>query len=84
MLNRSLLQAVERVQTPVILLHGEQDLRCPISQSEEFYAALKRLGKTAVLVRYPGEPHLFGQPLYIYDWHRRTIAWFDHYTRHLG
>jgi len=81
LLARSPLQAVERVETPVLLLHGEDDLRCPISQSEEFYVALKRLGKEAVLVRYPGESHSFSQPLHIYDRHRRTIAWFDHYTR---
>lgn len=80
LLERSPLQAVERVETPVLLLHGEEDLRCPISQSEEFYLALKRLGKSAVLVRYPGEAHSFSQPLHICDRHRRTIAWFDHHT----
>ncbi len=77
LLARSPLQAVEQVETPVLLLHGEQDLRCPISQSEEFYLALRKLSKPAAFVRYPGEPHSFNQPLHIYDRHRRTIAWFD-------
>jgi dipeptidyl aminopeptidase/acylaminoacyl peptidase len=81
LLGRSPLQEVEKIATPMLLLHGEDDLRCPVTQSEELYQALKRLGKTAVFVRYPGEPHSFGQPLHVYDRHRRTIAWFDHYVK---
>lgn len=46
-----------QVTTPLLLVHPEQDLRCPIGESEQFYAALKRLGKTAELVRFPGASH---------------------------
>lgn len=81
LLNWSPLQEVQNVTTPVLLLHGEDDLRCPVTQSEEFYLALKALGKTAVMVRYPGEPHAFGKPSHNYDRYRRLIAWFDHYVR---
>jgi acylaminoacyl-peptidase len=48
---------VENVQTPVMLIHSEQDLRCPIEQAEQFFTALKFLKKEAVFVRFPNENH---------------------------
>lgn len=65
---QSPLTYVTAVHTPVLIEHQEGDLRCPIGQGESFYAALKALGRTAVLVRYPGESHGMtrsGKP-----WHR--------------
>lgn len=46
-----------QVTTPIRLLHGEWDMRCPISQSEEFFTAVKRAGVDADLVRYPQSFH---------------------------
>lgn len=79
LLSRSPLSHVAKVKTPILLLHGENDLRCPIIQSEEFYVALRRLGKTAVLVRYPGEYHGLKQPLHRVDRYKRMISWFEYY-----
>jgi acylaminoacyl-peptidase len=45
------------VETPLLLIHPENDLRCPITESEQFYVALRRLGKEAELVRFPGGSH---------------------------
>lgn len=45
------------VTTPILLVHPDNDLRCPISESEQFYVALRRLGKEAELVRFPGGSH---------------------------
>jgi len=47
------LAYVKNVTTPVMMYCAEDDHRCPISQTEEFYTALKGLGKEAILVRYP-------------------------------
>jgi dipeptidyl aminopeptidase/acylaminoacyl peptidase len=47
------------VETPVLLMHGELDIRCPIAQSEEYYVALKRLGKQVEFIRFPGGYHGF-------------------------
>ena len=58
-LERSPLTYGDRVQTPVLLLHGEADIRCPIGQSEEYFVALKRQGKTVEFVRFPDCSHLF-------------------------
>ncbi|MGQ9736492.1 MAG: prolyl oligopeptidase family serine peptidase [Armatimonadota bacterium] len=43
------------IRTPLLIIHSEGDLRCPIEQAEQLFAALKVQGKEAVLVRYPQE-----------------------------
>jgi dipeptidyl aminopeptidase/acylaminoacyl peptidase len=48
---------VSDITTPVLLMHSEDDLRCPISQAEELFVALRLLGRDPVLVRFPGENH---------------------------
>lgn len=81
LMQHSPLAHVEQVTTPLLLLHGESDMRVPISQSEEFYVALKRLGKTAVMVRYPGEFHGLKRPVHRVDRYERLLAWFEHYRQ---
>ena len=53
LVERSPLTYVSEVQTPVLLMHGEEDYRCPIEQAEQFFVALKRQGKTVEFVRFP-------------------------------
>ena len=59
LLQRSPITFAPRVKTPTLLLHGEADARCPIGQSEQYFQALKRLGKEVELVRFPGCGHGF-------------------------
>ena len=47
---------VQNVKTPTLVLHGEQDLRVPISQGYEYYNALHRRGVKARMVVYPRTP----------------------------
>ena len=54
---RSLLSVVKNVRTPTMVLTGEEDYRTPMSESEQYYQALKLLGVDSTLVRVPGEPH---------------------------
>lgn len=56
-LERSPITYVDRVTTPVLILHCEEDHRCPIEQGEQWFTALRYLGKEAVFVRFPGESH---------------------------
>jgi dipeptidyl aminopeptidase/acylaminoacyl peptidase len=56
-MERSLTNLVGRVKTPTLLMTGEADYRTPISETEQFYQALKLLNVEAVLVRVPEEPH---------------------------
>ena len=75
---RSLLSVVKNVKTPTMVLTGEADWRTPMSDSEQYYQALRMLGVESVLVRVPDEPHgiqvrpshHIAKTLYI-------ISWFD-------
>ena len=79
---RSPITYATKVSTPVLLLHGESDLRCPISQSEEYFVALKRLGKVIDFVRFPGQNHGFpriGHLKMRKEYLTRMLAWLDCY-----
>lgn len=51
------LAYVSNVNTPLLLIHSENDLRCPIEQAEQFYTAIKRRGGEVTLVRIPNASH---------------------------
>jgi dipeptidyl aminopeptidase/acylaminoacyl peptidase len=53
----SAVMYAERVSTPLLILHGEADVRVPTFQGREFYVLLKERGKTVRMVTYPGSPH---------------------------
>lgn len=78
---RSPLSHVSDVETPILLMHGESDLRVRPGQTEEFYTALRRLNKTAVMIRYPGEFHSLRRPVHRIDRYERLLAWFDYYRK---
>ncbi len=80
-LERSPLSHVERIKTPLLLYHGEADLRCPIEQSEQMFTALHHLGKTVELLRVPGESHavLNGSPAHRIEVRRAILDWFRSY-----
>jgi dipeptidyl aminopeptidase/acylaminoacyl peptidase len=65
---------------PCLLYHAERDDRCPIGQTEEFYAALKARGQDVTFVRYPDETHvglwLGSKPSFRVDVVRRVNDWF--------
>jgi len=48
---------VKNVKTPLLILHSENDLRCPMEQAEQFYVMLKALRKDVEFVRFPEECH---------------------------
>src|SRR5207237_8104186 len=54
---RSPIRYVQNIRTPLLLTAGEMDLRCAMSQSEEMFGAMRLLGKTVELVRFPEESH---------------------------
>ena len=80
MRERSPLTYAPNVETPVLLMHGEMDFRCPINQSEQYFTALKRLGKDVELVRFPDSSHLFnrsGHPRLREEYLKRALGWFN-------
>lgn len=48
---------VDKIETPLLILHNDSDGHVPVEQGIEFYLALRRLDKTAWLLNYRGEPH---------------------------
>ena len=71
---------VDRVQTPLLLVHGEFDKRGAMPQAETFFYGLYRQGKTARLLRYWGESHSLAQsPANVRDIVDETVRWFDRY-----
>ena len=81
---RSPITYVAQMRTPLLLAHGENDLRCPISQSEQLFVALVKQGTPAVLVRFPGESHNMssgGKPKHRVEQLRHILGWFE---KHLG
>ncbi len=60
------------IDVPMLLIHSEEDYRCPISQAEELWMTLRMLGKDVTFYRFPGENHELsrgGSPV-----HRRMRA----------
>ncbi len=74
------LTYARNVETPVLLLHGEDDIRVPIEQAEQYFVALKRHGKEVEFVRLPKTSHgIFRakHPMIRMEYFRRMLAWFE-------
>ena len=71
------LTYVDRVQTPVLLIHGDLDDTTPLAGSEEYFYALVAMRKPTEFVRYWGEGHNNRNPANIRDEFQRMLAWFD-------
>ncbi len=64
------------IRVPLLLLHGDRDPICPLSESKVTCRALEALGVPVGLVVYPGEGHGFRKEQSRRDSARRTLAWF--------
>lgn len=80
-IKRSPLTYVKNVKTPTMVMTGESDLRTPITQSEEYYRALKMLKKETLLVRMPDEFHGWRRPTHQLAQQLYLMAWFDKYLK---
>jgi dipeptidyl aminopeptidase/acylaminoacyl peptidase len=65
------------VATPLLIQHGERDMRVPIAQAWKFYRALKALGKTVELEIYPRSSHLYYEPALEREAMRSNLEWFE-------
>lgn len=79
---RSPLSLVGNVTTPTLLITGEEDQRTPISETEQFYQALKLRRVDTVMVRVPGSSHgIAGKPSRLNAKVDNVLAWFARYTK---
>jgi len=72
---------VQHVETPTLIMGGEDDWNVPILNSEQLYQALRRRGVETQLVVYPGQSHGIRVPSYQVDRYERYLAWYDQYVR---
>jgi dipeptidyl aminopeptidase/acylaminoacyl peptidase len=79
--NRSPLSLVGNVKTPTLVVVGSDDYRTPVSESEQYYAALQIRGVPTALVKVPGASHggLTARPSQSAAKASAIIAWFDKY-----
>ena len=68
---------VDKVKTPIMITHGEQDRRVAIQQAEEYYRGLKGNGVEAIFIRYPREGHGITEPNHQIDLVGRQLDWFQ-------
>jgi dipeptidyl aminopeptidase/acylaminoacyl peptidase len=82
LLKYSPITYVEDMVTPLLIVHSEQDFRCPIEQSEQVFISLKKLGRDVEFVRIPDENHNLsrsGKPKHRIERLEHIIGWFDRY-----
>jgi dipeptidyl aminopeptidase/acylaminoacyl peptidase len=78
--NHSPISFAKNVQTPLLIIHGEQDPRVPVSQAIGFHRALLETGSKSMLVTYPREPHGFRERNHQIDLLRRLRDWFTEHV----
>lgn len=72
----------EHIQTPLLIIHSDEDHRCPLEQAEQLFAILRWLGRTVELVVFEGESHGLsrgGRPGNRIERIRRIMGWFQRY-----
>jgi dipeptidyl aminopeptidase/acylaminoacyl peptidase len=81
---QSPLANVANIHTPLLILQGEADQRCPPADNEQLFVALRVLGRPVEYVLYPEEAHVYmaaGRPDRRVDRMTRVIDWFDRFVR---
>ncbi len=75
---------IGKAQTPTLVIHGEADFACPVSQSELVFTALKYQGVETKMIRFPGAPHRFtrtGRPDQRIDRLQYLVNWFNKHLK---
>ena len=80
-LDNSPIFRADRVETPLLMLHNDEDDAVPWYQGIEYFLALRRLGKEAYMFNYNGEKHGLRKRINQKDYTRRLQEFFDHYLK---
>jgi dipeptidyl aminopeptidase/acylaminoacyl peptidase len=75
----NVLLAIDKIKTPLLILHGENDPQVPPAEAAEFARALKEHHKTYYYFTYPNELHGFSQPQHQIDAWQKKLAFLEHY-----
>jgi dipeptidyl aminopeptidase/acylaminoacyl peptidase len=71
----------DKVSTPLLLLHGDQDTNVPRGESIQMYTALKLLGKTVEYIEVQGQNHTILDYKKRIQWQKTIMAWFDNWLK---
>ena len=71
----------DKINTPLLILHNDQDGAVPWYQGIELFVALRRLNKPAWMINYNNEPHWPVKYQNRVDWAKRMQTYFDHYLK---
>lgn len=74
----------DKINTPLLLLHGTADTNVPIGESIQLYNALRVLGKTVEFIRVDGEDHFIADVPKRILWHNSIMAWFERWLKNDG
>ena len=72
----------ERIRTPLLIIHSEQDLRCAIEQGEYLFTLLRLMGRETEMLRFPAEGHELsrsGSPRHRVQRFEAILEWFGRY-----
>jgi dipeptidyl aminopeptidase/acylaminoacyl peptidase len=69
----------DRITTPTLIMHGEEDHPVDPRQSVELFSFLQLNGVPSRLVLYPREGHGINEPAHMVDYQTRELQWFRHY-----
>ncbi len=75
------LFTMDKVQTPILIMHNDADGHVPWYQGIEYFVAMKRLGKPCWMLNYPGEPHWPMKMANRIDFQKRMQQFFNHYLK---
>jgi len=81
-MEKSPIRHVANVKTPTMIIHSEEDYRCPMEQAEQLFTALKVLGVDTEFIRFPGESHELsrgGKPKHRRERLEHMVRWFKKY-----
>jgi dipeptidyl aminopeptidase/acylaminoacyl peptidase len=70
------------IETPLLVVHSENDLRCNVEQGEHLFTLLRLLGKEVEMLRFPGESHELsrsGSPVHRVQRFEAILEWFGRY-----
>ncbi len=84
LVEHSPLTYAKDIQTPLLVMHSEQDWRCPIEQGEQLYIALRRQRKPVKFIRFPDESHELsrsGKPRHRIERFDYIVEWFNSYLK---
>ncbi|MGH8998844.1 MAG: S9 family peptidase, partial [Acidimicrobiia bacterium] len=70
---------VGEITTPMLVIHGEQDLRVPVGEAMRLWTDLARHGVEAKFLYFPDENHWILKPQNVRVWYETVFAWFDHH-----